>query len=111
MKILWSSLCSFNTHFSISKMVPILKLVLLLCALIGGLAVKASPSIIVCNSACRCIPGDSCWPSSQEWTDLNATVGGRLIATVPLATECHDPNFNATACANLQEVWSMPQTQ
>ncbi|KAH8900512.1 isoamyl alcohol oxidase [Thozetella sp. PMI_491] len=59
---------------------------------------------------CRCFPGDSCWPSSSDWATLNATVGGRLVATVPIGSVCHDPTYNETACTALQSAWSLPQT-
>ena len=63
------------------------------------------------SSSCLCIPGDACWPSTQEWIGLNSTIGGRLIPTVPLAHVCHDPTFDAAACTALQAVWTLPQTQ
>ncbi|KAL4778071.1 hypothetical protein BJX76DRAFT_344224 [Aspergillus varians] len=59
---------------------------------------------------CHCLPGDSCWPSADQWHVLNSTVGGRLIATVPVGSPCHDPTYNETACAELQADWSYPQT-
>ncbi|KAF5722358.1 FAD-linked oxidoreductase yvdP [Fusarium mundagurra] len=37
---------------------------------------------------CRCVPDDSCWPSDDDWNHLNSTVGGRLVATVPLGSPC-----------------------
>lgn len=55
--------------------------------------------------ACRCLPGDECWPSTSSWNDLNSTVDGRLIATVPIGSPCHDPSYDAEACAALQERW------
>lgn len=63
------------------------------------------------SSACRCLPGDACWPSPRAWAHLNATVGGRLIATTLLAAPCHDPTYNAAECAQLQSQWIYPQTQ
>jgi hypothetical protein len=57
--------------------------------------------------ACRYIPGDSGWPSIRSWKHLNATVGGRLVATVPVAHVCHEggpfSGYNETACAELQQ--------
>ncbi|KAI0197065.1 putative isoamyl alcohol oxidase [Xylaria flabelliformis] len=61
-------------------------------------------------SNCRCIPGDKCWPSSQKWSQLNATINGRLVAANPLPRVCHKPNYNQTACAALAAVWKLPQT-
>ncbi|RFU28972.1 hypothetical protein B7463_g7353, partial [Scytalidium lignicola] len=58
---------------------------------------------------CKCMPGDACWPSPIAWDILNATVGGRLIATVPVGSPCHDPTYNATECAYLQSQVHNPQ--
>ncbi|KAM0450938.1 hypothetical protein ACHAO4_006330 [Trichoderma viride] len=60
--------------------------------------------------ACRNLPGDPGWPSAASWASLNKTLGGRLIATVPLGTPCHDPKYNQNVCANLQANWELPQT-
>ncbi|KAF9462839.1 isoamyl alcohol oxidase [Collybia nuda] len=57
------------------------------------------------TNTCKCFPGDECWPSRAEWSSLNATVGGRLIATVPLGTPCHDPNYDEGVCKFLQDNW------
>lgn len=65
-------------------------------------------------SSCRNIPGDTNWPTDSEWTQLNGTVGGRLIATVPLASVCHASpfdNFDETACTNLKADWDYAETQ
>lgn len=65
------------------------------------------------TSICRCFPGDACWPTSAEWDVFNTTVGGRLVATVPIASVCHYDNFtayDAEACAALLNVWDYPQT-
>ena len=63
------------------------------------------------NSQCRCFPGDSCWPSSDAWDKFNKTVDGRLIATVPLATPCHAPNYDAKVCKELRGEWQEPEVQ
>lgn len=63
------------------------------------------------GQVCRFLPEDEGWPSTQEWNTLNTTIGGRLIATVPLASVCHGATFNETECAALQAVWDFPQAQ
>ena len=73
-----------------------------------SLPLKANPTV---HSSCRCLPGDNCWPSPQEWAQLNATVQGRLIATVPLGAPCHDPTYNATECSHLKEEWPFNEIQ
>ena len=63
------------------------------------------------SSTCLCMPGDACWPGKEDWVTLNASLSGRLVATVPLAHVCHDPTFDANACMALRAVWALPQTQ
>lgn len=62
-------------------------------------------------SECRYLPGDSCWPTEEEWNSLNASVDGNLIRTVPIASVCHDPQYDEAACAALQTVWQNDKTQ
>ena len=82
---------------------------------IGGLCIasQVQGGVIAdrASSSCRCLPGDSCWPSQQHWDNLNKTVGGRLIATTPLGSPCHDPAYNAAQCSSLQEQWEDPRIQ
>lgn len=74
---------------------------------LGSLAVgSAQPS-----QGCRCFPGDECWPSTNVWSQFNETVNGRLIATVPLATPCHSPNYDAAVCDKLRGRWTDPELQ
>ncbi|GLA82316.1 hypothetical protein AtubIFM56815_006500 [Aspergillus tubingensis] len=66
------------------------------------------------GSSCRCFPGDACWPSTQDWDTFNATLGGRLIATVPAASVCHYNStflpYDAAACEELLAVWNETRT-
>jgi hypothetical protein len=82
------------------------------CALLSSFVYVAFAQYSANASAtCRYLPGDEGWPSSKGWTQLNKTVSGRLIATVPGGYVCHDPKYDASACAALQQSWPYPQTQ
>ncbi|KAH3920290.1 hypothetical protein HBH56_002450 [Parastagonospora nodorum] len=59
---------------------------------------------------CLCLPGDACWPSQNTWSALNSTVNGKLVATVPIGSPCHDPTFDGDACENLKAQWLNPLT-
>lgn len=76
---------------------------------------RATSQIVAGEDAlCRCFPTDDWWPSAESWSDFNGTLGGKLIATDPLAAPCHDSRFghyNATQCKSLQDTWTLPQTQ
>ena len=62
-------------------------------------------------SGCRLLPSDAQWPSVSTWKRLNDTIQGRLVATIPLASPCHDTNFNAGLCTDLEQEWPFAQTQ
>ncbi|TGJ87544.1 hypothetical protein E0Z10_g1203 [Xylaria hypoxylon] len=71
----------------------------------------AQPKQKASSLKCRCYPGDNCWPSASVWDAFNETIGGRLIATTPLAAPCHDSTFglyDAIECANLKAAWLTP---
>ncbi|KAI4858739.1 FAD-binding domain-containing protein [Hypoxylon rubiginosum] len=67
---------------------------------------------------CRSVPHDASWPSQSDWDSLNHTVGGKLIATVPIAAACHNSlfsqsnlsRFNQPDCDALRNVWYYPET-
>ncbi|KAJ4353059.1 Zinc finger E-box-binding homeobox 1 [Ascochyta clinopodiicola] len=56
-------------------------------------------------SRCKTFPGDKAWPSTSEWNSFNRTVGGRLVATVPLGSPCHGSTFDNTTCEALKGQW------
>ncbi|KAJ5104156.1 hypothetical protein N7532_004685 [Penicillium argentinense] len=55
---------------------------------------------------CRCRPHDACWPSHQQWSALNDTIEGNLVAVRPLASVCHAADYNAQACNTTTELWT-----
>ncbi|KAI1073515.1 putative FAD-dependent isoamyl alcohol oxidase [Whalleya microplaca] len=83
------------------------------CPLVKALAgICALAHLSWANTGCRYTPGDPGWPSSDDWSNLNNTVHGQLIKTIPQASVCHTlpySNFNQTACEALQSTWSEAQ--
>ncbi|KAF3765307.1 putative FAD-dependent isoamyl alcohol oxidase [Cryphonectria parasitica EP155] len=70
--------------------------------------------LVSADASCRVIPGDPDWPSTSTWQSLNETVGGRLIATVPLPSVCHanylgtlvmNDTYSTSECAAVQAEW------
>lgn len=64
-------------------------------------------------SGCRCFPGDTCWPALSEWTAFNQSLGDKLIATIPIASPCHNDAFgpfDAQQCAEFQSSRFFPET-
>ena len=64
-------------------------------------------------SSCRCFPGDPCWPTPAQWKAFNSTLGGRLIATIPIAAACHHDSvtpYDVQKCDALQNIWFYPET-
>lgn len=80
----------------------------LIAALSGAAALVAGRTS---PASCRCLPGDSCWPSPEEWDALDAGTG-KLFATIPLASPCHVDSatgYDAEKCASLQASWFLPE--
>ncbi|KAI5790221.1 FAD binding domain-containing protein [Geopyxis carbonaria] len=68
----------------------------------------------VSATQCKVVPGDTKWPTSSQWKALSNAVGGRLQSVVPPAAACHNsfegkPTYNASACSDLLERWSVDQ--
>ncbi|CDM36385.1 FAD-binding, type 2 [Penicillium roqueforti FM164] len=61
------------------------------------------------SSNCRCMPGDTCWPSSDDWSRFNTFIGGWLVNTQPLGQPCHDPLYIANECRSLRQQWTKPE--
>ncbi|KAK4155836.1 FAD binding domain-containing protein [Chaetomidium leptoderma] len=76
----------------------------------GAAIVLAGLAAAATATQCRVLPGDANWPDAASWAGLNRTIRGRLIATVPIGHVCHDPTYDAAACATLQQTWTQPMT-
>jgi hypothetical protein len=55
-----------------------------------------------------CTASQPCWPSHSVWTAFNSSLSGRLVSPRPPAWPCHEPHFNAAACAEARENWTNP---
>ena len=80
----------------------------LLAGFLAFQAIEAAP-----QQQCKCGPNQPCWPSKDVWSQLNATVGGRLIKTVPIGAVCRNSfngvsYYNEAECAALKASWSVP---
>lgn len=65
------------------------------------------------KSSCRCFPGDACWPKPADWDAFNRTLGGKLVATIPIAATCNTeffPPYDAQKCESLRNVFFFPET-
>ncbi|RMY94202.1 hypothetical protein D0861_01490, partial [Hortaea werneckii] len=54
------------------------------------------------------LPGDQCWPATDDWNQLNSTLNGQLIRSKPPASVCYpdQPDYNHTACQEVLEHWT-----
>ncbi|CAG8903246.1 unnamed protein product [Penicillium egyptiacum] len=71
------------------------------------LALAALPATCV-TQHCKASPGDSTWPSINEWNSLNQSIHGTLIRTAPAASPCYPGNpFGAPGnCPTVKDHWS-----
>ncbi len=72
------------------------------------------------NYACKCYPGDSCWPNNGQWQKLNNTVGGNLRVNVPPGAPCYNTfkgplgdvkTYNKAECDRVTANWFDEQFQ
>lgn len=61
--------------------------------------------------ACKCYPGDQCYPDSATWSRFNESVGGNLQLAIPPGAPCFNtlggtiPTFDVARCADAQSNW------
>ncbi len=62
---------------------------------------------------CKTYPGDILYPNKLVWNVFNLLTGGALIETVPIGAVCYKNHaaYNAAACAELLENWTLSETQ
>lgn len=92
---------------------PFLLCVLLLSLLVSSIAENPVGHRSQSPPACRCFPGDTCWPTKASWTAFNQSLGGKLIATIPVASPCHDDPYipyDARQCSQLRSSWFLSET-
>lgn len=78
-----------------------------LLARLGGAQGPPKPGA---SKQCYRLPSDPDWPSKDAWSSLNSTVNGKLVATVPIGSPCHDPTYDEAACTALKAAWTNPLT-
>lgn len=70
--------------------------------------------------ACKCYPGDSCWPNNGQFQKLNNTVGGNLQVHIPPGAPCYNTfkgplgevnTYNAAECQKVTSNWHDEQFQ
>lgn len=56
----------------------------------------------------NCRPGQTCWPSPQEWSQFNESIGGHLYETIPIAAPCYNssPYYNEVTCKEVQAYYA-----
>jgi hypothetical protein len=60
------------------------------------------------HAACKVVPGTAGWPSIQEWSVFNKSLGGVLLKPLPPGGVCHpgEPNFDAALCPIVTALWN-----
>jgi len=59
------------------------------------------------DQECRAVPGDDEWPSDEDWSAFNETLGGALLKPMPLASVCYTgDNYDPKKCESLKQSWA-----
>ncbi|GAP91799.1 putative isoamyl alcohol [Rosellinia necatrix] len=72
---------------------------------VGAAAVRENPYAHL--PPCKVAPSDSLWPTQQDWSSLNASIGNVLLSTSPAASSCYPGNpFGSTdQCSEVIDGW------
>jgi len=72
---------------------------------IFGVALAASS---VSDPGYNCRPGQKCWPSRQEWQQLNETLDGHLYQTIPMGAPCYANStyYDAATCSAIENEYN-----
>ena len=101
---IFSALFYIRTMSFIRSAILAANVVILTC--LPSLFARASTDI-----SCRYMPGNTDWPITLGWTNLNATGGERHIRTVPPSSACYNLKYNAEQCSALKVAWPYAQTK
>ena len=102
--------CSSAIHFlrslKMSRLAASLSLTFTFLSLISATTQIALPGS-ESYKQCKPHPHGQGWPKTAQWSSLNHTVGGRLLAPLPPAVVCdHDrPQYNEESCNLLASTW------
>ena len=72
------------------------------CVLFFVSAFGASVSTV--HNSCRCIPGESCWPSAKVWQNLAKEMTGKLVMPISPVAACHKDVKSAACQAALRKI-------
>ncbi|KAF9450811.1 FAD-binding domain-containing protein [Macrolepiota fuliginosa MF-IS2] len=57
------------------------------------------------DADCRCLYGQSCWPSEQDFSSLSTLLSQPLIRPVPPASACYPVGNPSGNCSDVQQNW------
>ena len=58
------------------------------------------------HSSCRCLFGDSCWPSAADFARLQGQLSQPLLHPLPPASPCYPLSDPSGDCAAVHQLWS-----
>ena len=98
-------------HKTSSLFESIKNMVRLLGALLTAaiISIKTIAATTKSSQFCKITPFDKEWPSVEEWSSLNISIGGALLKTVPVASSCYDGNpFSSShPCDEVENDWTL----
>ncbi len=58
------------------------------------------------NKDCRCLYGQTCWPSEQDFTSLASKLSQPLVRPIPPASACYPTGIPSGNCSDAQLNWN-----
>jgi hypothetical protein len=67
----------------------------------------STSTVAAAPNGCKGVPGDTEWPSEDDWSSFNETLGGVLLQPKPLASVCYaGEDYNSAKCDQLKNNWA-----
>jgi hypothetical protein len=100
----------YSTFLLLTQTSRISTLLVMLCRVSFSVALFVVSALATPTSepSCKVTPAHADWPSDAEWTQLNNTLSGALIATTPVASSCYNGNpfKSKVPCADVIKSWT-----
>lgn len=73
---------------------------------------SAGPSVVP-ETGCKAFPGETHWPSQEQWSLLASLTDDALIKGEPSAAVCYEdwPQYDLEGCASVTGKWGTPNFQ
>lgn len=100
---------SYNLHSNLVTLLPNAQIMLFRSHHVPAVILLVARALAA-NQTCKTTPFDAAWPSMEQWSAFNTSIGGTLIKANPVASSCYiNSTFSSgVACDVVKADWTLP---